>query len=75
MHLVMASMRSSTTADSPLDREEYDPISATMDCFTVALMRRPTPDACFALHASVRATVHTLGFCFGNGLRARQEEW
>jgi hypothetical protein len=46
-----------------------------MDCFTVALMRWPTPDACFALHAGVCATVHTLGFCFGNGLRARQEEW
>jgi hypothetical protein len=43
--------------------------------FTVALMRWPTPDACFALHAGVCATVHTLGFCFGNGLRARREEW
>src|SRR5215510_11954272 len=46
MHLVMASMRSSTTADNPLDREEYDPISATMDCSTVAPMRRPICQPC-----------------------------
>src|SRR5215510_3923796 len=80
MHLVMASMRSSTTANNPLDRWEYDPISATMRCSTVP---PDAPAACGGearrslpcTPTSLRARCHLGFFALETGLRARGEEW